>query len=126
MTPAMFALLLALSEGEQHGYGLAASAERLTAGRVVLGPGTLYRTLQRLRVDGLIEEIGVDPAAVRADRRAERQRRYRITAAGHDAVRDEVRQLAALLATAPAQSLLNPDRSLLDDDSSMREANPHE
>ncbi|MEJ3657180.1 helix-turn-helix transcriptional regulator [Actinomycetes bacterium KLBMP 9759] len=106
MTPAMFALLLALSQGEQHGYGLAAAVERLTAGRVRLGAGTLYRTLQRLRVDGLIEETGADAEAVRADRRAERRRSYRITAAGRAAVTDEVAYLAGLLAGDAAQALL--------------------
>ncbi|MBO0805355.1 MAG: PadR family transcriptional regulator, partial [Nocardiopsaceae bacterium] len=65
MTPAMFALLLALTEGERHGYGLMGDVGRLTGGSVTLGPGTLYRTLQRLRVDGLVADAGTDPAAVR-------------------------------------------------------------
>ncbi len=55
LTPAMFAFLLALTEGERHGYLLMSDAERLSGGSIVLGPGTLYRTLQRMRVDGLIE-----------------------------------------------------------------------
>lgn len=114
MTPAMFALLLALSRGEQHGYGLSGAVESLTHGRIRLGPGTLYRTLQRMRVDGLIEETATDPAAVRADRRAERQRRYRITAAGLVAVRAEVRHLATLLASEAAQGLLG-DTEMLGD-----------
>ena len=107
MTPAQFALLLALSEGERHGWGLIKDVEELTDGRIVLGPGTLYRTLQRLRVDGLIEEIGLDPAAVRADRRAERQRRYKITEAGLAAARDEAAFLAMLTDRPPARRLLN-------------------
>ncbi len=107
MTPAQFALLLALSEGERHGWGLIKEVDELTGGRIVLGPGTLYRTLQRLRVDGLIEEVGIDPAAVRADRRAERQRRYRITRAGLAAARDEAGFLAGLLDRPPARRLLN-------------------
>ncbi len=102
----MFALLLALTRGEQHGYGLMAAVEQLTAGRVRLGAGTLYRTLQRLRVDGFIEETDSDEEAVRADRRAERRRSYRITAAGRAAVTDEVVHLAALLAGDTAQDLL--------------------
>ncbi len=110
MTPAMFALLLALTRGEQHGYGLAGDVEELTGGRIRLGPGTLYRTLQRMRVDGLIEEAAVDPAAVRADRRAERQRRYRITPPGREAARDEAMHLASLLGSDAAQALLSdPD-----------------
>jgi DNA-binding PadR family transcriptional regulator len=106
LTPAMFVLLLALTEGERHGYVLMSEAARLSGGAITLGPGTLYRTLQRMRVDGLIEEIGRDIAAVRADRRAERRRRYRITAAGRAAVRAEAHRLAALLASDTAQKLL--------------------
>lgn len=109
MTPAQFALLLALSQGERHGWGLIKEVEELTGGRIQLGPGTLYRTLQRLRVDGLIEEVGVDPAAVRADRRAERQRRYRITASGRAAVTAEARFLAGLLDQPPARRLLEKE-----------------
>jgi DNA-binding PadR family transcriptional regulator len=109
LTPAAFALLLALTEGERHGYRLMSEVERLTAGEIVLGPGTLYRTLQRMRVDGLVVEIGPDQTAVRADRRAERRRSYRITATGRDAVRHEVRRLAALLASDAAQALLRED-----------------
>jgi DNA-binding PadR family transcriptional regulator len=111
LTPAMFALLLALTEGERHGYGLMSDVSRLTAGAITLGPGTLYRTLQRLRVDGLVEEAAADPAAARADRRAERQRRYRITPAGHAAVQNEAQRLAALLASDAAQRLVNTRRA---------------
>ncbi|GAB3753037.1 PadR family transcriptional regulator [Microlunatus parietis] len=109
MTPAQFALLLALSQDERHGWGLIKDVEELTGGRIQLGPGTLYRTLQRLRVDGMIEEVGVDPAAVRADRRAERQRRYRITPAGRAAVTAEARFLAGMLDRPPARRLLEEE-----------------
>ncbi|RZQ65972.1 PadR family transcriptional regulator [Amycolatopsis suaedae] len=106
LTPAMFALLLALSEGDQHGYQLIADVKRLTGGELVLGPGTLYRSLQRMRADGLVEEIGPDLDAARADRRAERRRRYRITGAGTRAVRAEARRLATLLASETARAVL--------------------
>lgn len=106
LTPAAFALLLALTERPRHGYGLMSDVRRLTAGTISLGPGTLYRTLQRMRVDGLIEELTVDPSDARGDRRAERRRRYRITAKGHDAVSAEARRLAALLASDAARALL--------------------
>jgi DNA-binding PadR family transcriptional regulator len=111
LTPAMFALLLALTEGERHGYGLMGDVSRLTGGAITLGPGTLYRTLQRLRVDGLVAEAAADPAAARADRRAERQRRYRITPAGYTAVQNEAQRLAALLASDAAQRLVNTRRA---------------
>jgi DNA-binding PadR family transcriptional regulator len=109
LTPAAFALLLALTEGERHGYRLITEVGRLTGGEIVLGPGTLYRTLQRMRVDGLVAETTPDETAVRADRRAERRRGYRITPTGRRAVRAEVRRLATLLASDTAQALLHED-----------------
>lgn len=109
LTPATFALLLALTEGEQHGYRLIADVERLAGGHLVLGPGTLYRTLQRMRVEGMIEEIDPGEEAVRADRRAERRRSYRITAVGLCAVRAEAHRLATLLSSDTAQAVLRVD-----------------
>lgn len=109
LTPAMFAVLLALTEGDCHGYALMDHADRLSGGSIVLGPGTLYRTLQRLRIDGLIDEVDVDLTTVRADRRAERRRHYRITSAGLIAVRGEARRIAVLLNSDAAQALLRPD-----------------
>ena len=109
LTPAMFALLLALTEGERHGYALMGDADRLSQGAIILGPATLYRTLQRMRVDGLIHEVDADPLVSRADRRAERRRSYRITEAGRVVVRAEARRLAALLDSDTARALLAPD-----------------
>jgi DNA-binding PadR family transcriptional regulator len=106
LTPAMFALLLALSEGERHGYALMTETARLSRGAITLGPATLYRTLQRMQVDGLIVEVDADPLATQADRRAERRRSYRITDAGRRAARSEAHRLAALLSSDAAQALL--------------------
>jgi DNA-binding PadR family transcriptional regulator len=97
---AVFALLLALHGGERHGYALMADVEQLTGGTVVLGPATLYRSLQRMRVDGLVEEIPTEDEDVRADRRAERRRSYRITERGRAAVAAEARRLARLVDAA--------------------------
>lgn len=107
LTPAVFAVLLALHRGQRHGYALMADVETLTGGTIRLGPGTLYRSLQRMRVDGLIEEIddGPDPAG-RGDRRAERRRSYRITAAGRHLAAVEARRLARLVAAADRLGLL--------------------
>jgi DNA-binding PadR family transcriptional regulator len=106
MTPAIFALLLALHDGEQHGYALMAAVGDLTGGTVTLGPATLYRSLQRMRVDGLIEEIDAGEPS-HADRRAERRRSYRITPAGRAAARDEARRLTRLVEAASALGVLN-------------------
>lgn len=109
LTPAVFALLLALVEGERHGYALMADVERITDGGVRLGPGTLYRSLQRMRVDQLIEEIeepGTGPDEQLPDRRAERRRSYRITPEGRKAVAAEARRLAVFVNAARKRGLL--------------------
>ena len=103
----MFALLLALHTGDRHGYALMEDVARLTGRTMLLGPGTLYRSLQRLRVDGLVEEIDTDDSpAVRADRRAERRRSYRATEAGRAAAEAEAHRLALLVDAATAAGLL--------------------
>jgi DNA-binding PadR family transcriptional regulator len=110
LTPAMFAVLLTLTQGERHGYALMTDVARLTGGAITLGAGTLYRTLQRLRVDRLVIEIEVNEAAVRADRRAERRRLYMITEAGRAAARAEAHRLAAMLDSDAARALLAEPR----------------
>lgn len=107
LTPAMFALLLALHAGDRHGYALMDDVAQLTGQTMRLGPGTLYRSLQRLRVEGLVEEIDTDSSpATRADRRAERRRSYRLTPAGRTAAADEAARLALLVDAAAAAGLL--------------------
>jgi DNA-binding PadR family transcriptional regulator len=100
LTPAVFALLLALHGGERHGYALMADVEALTGGTVSLGPATLYRSLQRMRVDGLVSEIATEDEAVRGDRRAERRRSYQITRLGRRVAAAEARRLARLVDVA--------------------------
>ena len=56
LPPAVFHLLLALRDGEQHGYALMQRVEELTDGAVRMGPGTLYGAIKRMLADGLIEE----------------------------------------------------------------------
>jgi DNA-binding PadR family transcriptional regulator len=106
MTPAIFALLLALHDGQRHGYALMAEVGELTGGTVTLGPATLYRSLQRMRVDGLIEEVDGDDDLVRGDRRAERRRAYRITPAGRAAAEAEAHRLSRLVDAASALGVL--------------------
>jgi DNA-binding PadR family transcriptional regulator len=94
-----------LLDGERHGYALMVDVDELTAGAITLGPGTLYRSLQRMRVDGLVEEIdvGLGPDD---DRRAERRRSYQITNAGRTVAREEAARLARLVAAARARGLV--------------------
>jgi DNA-binding PadR family transcriptional regulator len=106
VTPAVFALLLALVDGDRHGYALMRDVEELTGGVVRMGPGTLYRSLQRMRVDGLVEELAGAADDELADRRAERRRVYRLTAAGRLALEDEARRLAHLVDAAEGKGVL--------------------
>lgn len=105
----MFALLLALHEGERHGYALITDVAELTGGTITLGVATLYRSLQRMRVDGLVEEIATESVAeeeLRADRRAERRRSYRITPAGRSVAAAEAERLSRLVDAARRFGLL--------------------
>src|ERR671927_34592 len=78
-TAAVFHILLALVGGELHGYGIMQRVERFTEGRVRLGPGTLYRSIQSMQADGLIEEADERPDPALDD---ERRRYYRLTENG--------------------------------------------
>ncbi len=103
LTPAVFHILLALADGERHGYGIMLEVERMTAGQLRLGPGTLYRSIQRMLVDGLIVERkeAVDP-----DVDDERRRYYRLTKLGLEVGRAEARRLDTLVKAARQRGLL--------------------
>ena len=100
-TPAVFYLLVALTRGPRHGYVLGQEVERMTSGRVRLGAGTLYRSLQRMRMEGLVIEAGTDTSD-------ERRRVYSLTRAGRAAATAEARRLADLVALATDAGLLPP------------------
>jgi DNA-binding PadR family transcriptional regulator len=84
-------LVLALLEGEQHGYALMTRVAELSDGAWRMGPGTLYGTLNRLVGDGLIEETRVD----RDD--DGRRRYYALTTTGRAVAATEVRRLESLV-----------------------------
>lgn len=102
MPPAVFHILTVLAGGEQHGYGILRAVRERTGGRVKLGPGTLYRSIQRMLHVGLIEELTNRPDP---DREDERRRYYRITRLGRQAARAEAARLADLVALARASGL---------------------
>lgn len=86
-------LVLALLDGETHGYALMRRVEELSAGAVRMGPGTLYGTLNRLLADGLITET--TDRVTREDN--ERRRYYQLTANGQAVARDELTRLRTLV-----------------------------
>ena len=81
LTPAMFHVLVALADGETHGYEIMKEVERLTNGAVRLSTGTLYGIIKRLLADGLIKETALGGDA--------RRRRYQLTRFGRDVARAE-------------------------------------
>ena len=103
LTSVAFEILLALADGEQHGYSIMREVERRSSGAVVLHPGTLYRALARLLESGLIEELGERPDPSRDD---ERRRYYQLTATGVAVARAEAERLASQLAAARQRKLL--------------------
>jgi DNA-binding PadR family transcriptional regulator len=96
MTSAVLHILLSLSSEDRHGLGIAADVKAFTAGRVSLGPGTLYGTIKRLLDDGLLEDLG-QPSGDDDD---PRRRYYRISAKGRRALEIETQGLASVLGVA--------------------------
>jgi DNA-binding PadR family transcriptional regulator len=103
LPPSEFQILLALADGERHGYAIMQEIEARTAGEVRLGPGTLYGSIKRMLAAGLIEESARRPAAERDD---ERRRYYRITPLGRRLAAAEARRMEALVTAARAKRLL--------------------
>lgn len=86
-------VVLALLDGELHGYALMRRVEELSGGAVRMGPGTLYGTLNRLLDTGLIVET--TDRSPRSDN--ERRRYYELTAEGRLVAVDELTRLHALV-----------------------------
>jgi DNA-binding PadR family transcriptional regulator len=103
LTPAVFHIMLALAGGESHGYGIMLEVDRLTAGRMKLGPGTLYRSIQRMLLDGLISET---TDSNDDDEDDERRRYYRLTKFGLEVACAESRRLESLAKIARQRKLL--------------------
>jgi len=102
LTPVAFDILLALLDGEAHGYAIMRSVHERTGGSTSLHAGTLYRALSRLVDAGLIEEL-TEPPQEESD---ERRRYYRVTRLGRRVASAEARRLEAQLGAARAHGLL--------------------
>lgn len=97
LTPAMFQVLVALADGEKHGYAIIKEVARRTDGAVRLRAGTLYAVVKRFVDDGLIAESAERPDPALDD---ERRRYYRLTDRGLHVARAEARRMAETLAQA--------------------------
>jgi DNA-binding PadR family transcriptional regulator len=95
-----FHILLALADGERHGYSIIKEVEEETEGAVKLGPGTLYRMLKQLLDDAWIAEVD------RVDENDPRRRYYRLTPRGRKVAQAEAARLANLVRLARTRRLL--------------------
>ena len=107
LPPSAFHILLALADGEKHGYAIMQEVAKLTGGDLKLGPGTLYGAIKRLLADGWIAESNERPAPELDD---ERRRYYRLTDLGGRAVRAEAARLSRLVDAARSKRLVTKPR----------------
>ena len=103
LTPALFNVLLALADGEKHGYAILKEVAEHTDGEVQLSTGTLYGIIKRLLADGWIEELRRRPAADNDD---QRRRYYRLTDEGRKVAKAEAARMEKLLERARAKKLV--------------------
>jgi DNA-binding PadR family transcriptional regulator len=103
LTPAMFNVLVSLTDEELHGYAIIKDVSTRTNGAVELGTGTLYGIMKRLVADGLVVESRKRPPAHSDD---ERRRYYRLTPFGRKVVTAELTRLEAAVKAARAMKTL--------------------
>ncbi len=103
LTPAVFYILLALSDGEKHGYEIMKQVKADSQDTVKMGSGTLYGSIKRMLAAGLIAEAGERLNLAGDD---ERRRFYRLTDLGRRALHAEVRRYAAVVSVAHQRRLL--------------------
>jgi DNA-binding PadR family transcriptional regulator len=103
LTPAMFHVLLALADGDKHGYAILKEVGEHSGGEVHLSTGTLYGVIKRLLEEGLIVELTGRHAPEHDD---QRRRYYRLTGDGRAVAVEETRRLEKLLARARSKRLV--------------------
>jgi DNA-binding PadR family transcriptional regulator len=103
---AAFQILLSLAGEDLHGYGIMRQVADQTDGRMRLGPGTLYSSIQTLLEEKFIEEVDQREYAKLGN---ERRRYYRLTPAGRRLARSEAERLADLLRVARTRKILRGD-----------------
>jgi len=95
-------VLLALADGDKHGWAILKDIERFTEGEIQLSAGTLYGLVKRLFAQGLIEESPDRPPFHWDD---QRRRYYRLTEAGRAAATKEIDRLESMVAVARSRKL---------------------
>ena len=100
LAPAVFHILLSRGEGERHGYALKREIAQRTGGKLKLGPGVLYGSINKMLELGLIEESQDRPDPHLDD---ERRRYYRITPSGRKVAQAEAARMRELVRLAAAR-----------------------
>ena len=100
---AVFHILVALADGDRHGYSIMQDVAARTGGKVQLSAGTLYSGIRRMLEQGLIEELAESPDPSSTD---ERRRYYRLTRFGRRVATAEVERLSAMVQQARATGLV--------------------
>jgi len=103
VTPAVFHILVALGDGEKHGYAIMQEVAEATEGQIRLGPGTLYGAIKKLLADGLIEEVSVKVDTGLDD---SRRRYYRLSKLGARVAAAEAQRLSDVLKLARRKKIL--------------------
>lgn len=109
LTPAVFHILLALADGERHGYNIMQEIAAQTGGKMRIGPTTLYRSIKQMLLEGLIVEANERPDPALDD---ERRRYYRLTGFGQKVALAETQRLEQALRVARSKSLLTGARTV--------------
>ncbi|MGH7504497.1 MAG: PadR family transcriptional regulator [Longimicrobiales bacterium] len=102
MSPHVFHILLSLADRPRHGYGILLDVEARTDGALVLGTGTIYSAIKRLRQLGWIEEVEA-PSRSEDD---PRRRHYRLTRLGRRELREEAERLQSMVHQARSRAML--------------------
>ena len=104
LTPAGLHILLALADGDLHGYGIKTDVEDRTGGRLNLGPATLYEAIHRMVQSGWIRETAGSGGG--EDGRSNRRKYYRLTKEGRRQMELELARLDEIVRFARSKSLL--------------------
>ncbi len=103
LTSGMFQVLIALADGEKHGYAILKEVARRTGGEVTLSAATLYTIVRRFVQEGVIAESAERPDPALDD---ERRRYYRLTTFGREVARAEAARMETALGMARAKKLI--------------------
>lgn len=90
LSESYYYILLCLSKGALHGYGIMQMTEKLSGGDVKIGSGTMYGATSNMMKKGWIEET--------MEGAGERRRLYTLTEAGREALENEIGRLKRMLA----------------------------